>query len=298
MIRRPDTFIVGAPKCGTTSMYHYLGQHPQVFMAHHKETNFFSRDLPLLRRVPDEAAYLQLFALAGDALRIGEASVSYLQSVSAPAAIRRFSPGARILIMVRNPIELVVSLHNQLLWSGSEDQVDLAKALDLQQARRSGRCLPPKGRHEAFLQYEQTAMFAGSIRRYHQVFGAHRVHVSLFEELEERPLDLYHSISRFLGVSDDFCPRFKVANPRKVVPNLKLLRWSRRFPRLQRAYQRAVPTRLQSRVSDGVGRITQRQPALRPDATTRARLGAVFRPDVEELSELMGVDLVSRWLGQ
>lgn len=296
MLRIPDTFIVGAPKAGTTSMYHYLGQHPQVFMAHHKELNFFARDLAFGRKVTDQSEYLRLFEPAADALRIGEASVSYLQSERAPLEIRAFSPDARVLIMLRNPIELVVSLHAQMLWCGGEDRVDLREALDLQRSRRMGARLPSTCRHAPFLQYEQTATFTQNVRRYLEVFGRERVHISFFEQLKSSPETLYASICSFLDVDPTFLPRFDVANTRKVVPNLALVGLGSRMPRLRGAFHVLVPDSLRAPIVDGVGRLTQRQPAKVADAETRLRLARVFRADIEELSELLGIDLVTRWL--
>ena len=79
-MKRPDFFIVGAPKGGTTAMNNYLRQHPQIFMSPRKEAHHFGADLYAPHWARDEAAYLALFAGAGDEKRIGEASVWYLLS--------------------------------------------------------------------------------------------------------------------------------------------------------------------------------------------------------------------------
>src|SRR5882672_1680365 len=114
-MRKPDCFIVGAPRCGTTAMYTYLGQHPEIFMSARKEPHFFGTDLSSPALVRDEQQYLSLFAKAQNEKRAGEASVFYLYSQRAAREIHAFCPSARIIIMLRNPVEMMYSLHSRHL---------------------------------------------------------------------------------------------------------------------------------------------------------------------------------------
>ena len=116
MTNKPDFFIVGAPKCGTTALYTYLKQHPEIFMSPQKEPQFFANDvLGDRRHTCTWAEYLSCFAAARGAKRIGEASVAYLGSPCAPKQIKMFNPAAKIIIMLRNPVDMMHSLHNQRL---------------------------------------------------------------------------------------------------------------------------------------------------------------------------------------
>src|SRR5947207_13310329 len=137
-MRRPDFFIVGAPKCGTTAMHQFLAQHPEVFLAP-KEVHFFGADLHLENDVQDLSTYLELFADAKNEFRVGEASVWYLYSRHAAKEIKQFSAGSRIIIQLRNPVDMVHSLHSQLLFSGVEDIQDFESAL---RAEERVRILP------------------------------------------------------------------------------------------------------------------------------------------------------------
>src|ERR1700742_937815 len=122
--------MVGAPRCATTTMYTYLKQHPDIYLSLLKEPIYFGSDLtrqPLA--VTDEASYLSLFAGAGDARVIGEGSVFYLMSTRAADEVKAFSPAARILIMLRDPLEMMHSLHALYLRSGNEDLADLDEAI-------------------------------------------------------------------------------------------------------------------------------------------------------------------------
>jgi len=134
-MRRPNFFIVGAPKCGTSALFAYLNQHPQVFMAHLKELHFFGTDVRYPAR-PTLDQYLLHFAKAREELRVGEASTSYLFSQSAAQEIRAFNPAARIVIMLRNPVDMMYSLHSEMLYWLNEDIEDFEAALEAEEKRK------------------------------------------------------------------------------------------------------------------------------------------------------------------
>src|SRR4249920_1791560 len=122
-MRRPNLFIVGAPKCGTTSLHQYLSQHPQVFMSRLKEPHYFARDIEnrstWCARSFEE--YLRHFEDARDHVIVGESSTWYLYSHVAAQAIKECIHDVFIIAMIRNPIDAMYSLHGQFLWTGNED---------------------------------------------------------------------------------------------------------------------------------------------------------------------------------
>ncbi|NLF38083.1 sulfotransferase, partial [bacterium] len=105
-MRLPDFFIVGAPKSGTTALHAYLGRHPSIFVPARKEPHFFGSDIVSPAFVRDRDAYLSLFAGATTEARVGEASIWYLYSKRAAREIKEFNPDARIIIMLRNPVDM------------------------------------------------------------------------------------------------------------------------------------------------------------------------------------------------
>ncbi|HEX6474707.1 MAG TPA: sulfotransferase, partial [Candidatus Limnocylindria bacterium] len=121
---------MGAFKCGTTALYDYLRQHPQVYLPFHKEPLFFGDDLTRRYGRMTEAEYLALFRDARPGQRIGEASAWYLYSTSAAREIKAFSPEASIIAMVRNPIDVMYAEHSQLIFNVEEDILDFAEALE------------------------------------------------------------------------------------------------------------------------------------------------------------------------
>ena len=135
---KPNFFIVGAPKCGTTAMKYYLRQHPDVFMARPVEINNFIRDVDIGPKQTEEW-YLRHFEEAGAARIIGEKSVWHLFSSTAAADIKAFNADARVLIMLRNPVDMIYALHSEFLYGGNDDIREFAQALAAEGDRRQGR---------------------------------------------------------------------------------------------------------------------------------------------------------------
>ena len=293
----PDFFIVGAFKCGTTALYEYLRQHPGVFMPFHKEPLYFGDDLTRRYGRMTAEQYAALFRDAKPGQRVGEASAWYLYSRSAAREIREHNPEAQIIVMVRNPVDVMYAQHSQLLFNVEEDIVDFGEALAAEPDRRAGRRIPPGPLRVENLYYRESVRFAEQIERYLEAFGRERVHVIVFDDFRADTAGTYREVLRFLGVDEGFAPDFSVRNPNKRV----------RFPLLQRlVYQppgpllRLVPMlrrfplvhALRDRVLRANSRAEQRR-AMDPEL--RRRLVAEMRPEIERLGTLIGRDL-SPWL--
>ncbi len=297
--RRPNFFIVGAAKSGTTALYGYLGQHPEIFVSTVKEPHFFSTDLHFAHRPPwslDE--YLSFFEGAGrEAKRIGEASTSYLSSTVAARRIHEFEPAAGVIIMLRNPVDRMYARHSQNLFSGSEDIEDFAAALEAEEDRRKGDHLPPRARLVKALFYRDDARYATQVARYLDTFGRDQVHVILFEDFRRDPARTYASVLEFLDVGPDFQPTFTVANANKEARNRVVHRLLQNPPAAVRRLARlllAPLTRKRAKASlRHLNTVVRPRPPM--DAALRERLLAELRPDIERLAELIQRDL-SHWL--
>jgi Sulfotransferase family len=288
----PDFFIVGAPKCGTTAMYGYLRQHPDIFMPFHKEPLFFGSDLTRRYGPMSEQDYLRLFARAAPGQRVGEASAWYLFSASAATEIAAASPGARIIAMFRDPVEVMYAQHSQLLFTEQEDIEDFRSALDAEDDRAAGRRLPPGPIRPENLLYRRMVRFADQLERYLDVFGRDRVHVIINDDLRGDPAAEYRRLLTFLDVDPDFAPDFEPVNENKRTRH----RWIQRLiwnppllrpliPRLRRfPLVHALRARLLSLNSRRVAR-----PPM--DPALRSQLRAELRPEVERLGRLIGRDL-------
>lgn len=292
-MRKPDFFIVGAPKCGTTAMCEYLAAHPDIFLPDRKEIHYFGRDLTITHtRVRSEKEYLANFTKAGDAQRIGEASVFYLYSATASREIHEFNPDARIIISLRNPVQMLYSLHSQLLFSGKEVIKDFGEALAVEEDRIKGSNIPKCAGIKEALFYRRIGAYTEQVKRYFDVFGREQILVNIFDDFKRDPAAVYRATLEFLDVDPDFTVDFSVVNPNKQVRS-KLLqqviyksRWSRSYK-----VRRFVPRMIR----DGLRRLNTRFVKRSPlDPALRAQLCSEFKPEIQRLGDLLGRDL-SHW---
>ena len=283
-MRKPDFFIVGAPRCGTTSMFAYLRQHPEIFGSVHKEPQFFGSDLtPLAGSVREEELYLSLFAGAEARRRAGEASVWYLLSQRAPHEIRAFSPAAKIIILLRDPVDMAYSLHTLYTRSGNEDLTDFAAALAAEPERRLGRRLPPGVYFPEGLQYSEVVRHAAKVERYLEVFGRGQVHVVLLDDLVRDAAAVYRRTLEFLEVDADFQADLDPARASQKVRMLSV--------RQLRLVPAEVKRRMQFKERENHDSASQRPPL---DPLLAARLRQQLAADVARLGALLGRDL-SAW---
>lgn len=200
-MKKPNFFIIGAPKCGTTSLAAWLGQHPQVYFAPVKEPHFFNTD-DTFRHVTDVDTYLKLFENAGmEHLAVGEASTWYLFSETAVPKIERFTGGeARYVVCLRNPVDMAYSLHAQILFSGNESVPDFRKAWSLQQERAKGENLPTFSNEKTHLQYYRACALGTLVERLLQAVPPSRVHFVFLDDLLADGPSEFDKLLRFLSL--------------------------------------------------------------------------------------------------
>ncbi len=301
MSARPNFFILGAPKCGTTALSEYLRRHSQIFVSTPKEPHYFCDDFDYYYAPGErtEAHYLRLFDRADEShLAVGEASVWYLYSRTAARNIMEFDPSARVIVMVRNPVELVPSLHSQLRYMLDEVEPDPAVAWGLQGVRRQGEGLPDTVRVPEFLQYGETARLGAQVRRVLEVVPREQLKVLVFDDLRADTGAVYRDALAFLGVPDDGRSEFPRVNENKVHRAAALARFTQRPPSALVAMARGVK-RLAGIQRLGVldrlrrrNRQVTRREEIAPEFVQELR--EHFRDDVAELGELIGRDL-SAW---
>jgi len=210
-MRVPDFFIVGAAKSGTTSLSYYLRQHPDIFIPP-RELDFFSSDLCLSRDFQTKEQYFSYFSNVAPEILVGEKSVSYLYSRRAANEIKAICPHARIIIILRNPVDVIDSLHSHLVRIGYEDIYDLECALAEEGKRNQGVRIPKNTPRPALLLYRQVVKFTEQVRRYCDSFGMENVKVILYEDLKNTTSEIYRDTLTFLGMNDTWCPDFSIKN--------------------------------------------------------------------------------------
>lgn len=258
----PNFIILGAAKAGTTALYHYLRQHPQVCMSHTKETNFLAlKDDPLDFRGPGDRDYITRFSITTlegyrDQFRgcesrpaIGEASPLYLYSPKAPRLIGEIVPDAKLVAILRNPIDRAYSAFLHLVRDGREPVLDFGEALNLEDDRiRDG--------WEHIWHYRRMGYYFAQLNRYFQLFDPANIKVYLYREFRTDPVRVLQDLFQFLGIDEGFAPD--------------------------------VATRHNVATLD-----SDRRPPLTPQV--RLELQAEFREDILKLERLLGKDL-SHWL--
>lgn len=276
-------------------MTQYLRQHPEVFMPDAKELHFFGSDLAFRRHRPDQGEFLSFFSPPSYEKRIGEASVWYLYSRNAASEIKKFEPEARIIIMLRDPVDMLYSLHSQFLYNGNEDITDFKKAIDAEPDRKRGLRIPKTVIHAGGLLYRETARFSDQVGRYFDVFGRDRVHIIIYDDFRAAPSEEYGKTCAFLGIDPNFTPEFKIVNPNKQARSSIVRGILREPPVWASRIARIVPQAQRAGIKQAMKRFNTRYtPRLPIDPDLKKTLRREFAPEVEKLGILIGRDL-SHW---
>ncbi|HDM78515.1 MAG TPA: sulfotransferase [Deltaproteobacteria bacterium] len=300
-MKKPNFFIIGAPKCGTTSLATWLSEHPNIYMSPIKEPHFYSADLPKYRAVKTKKEYDLLFKEADPSRHyaVGEASVYYLFSRVAVPQIEREHPGAKYIVMVRNPVDMAYSLHEQLIVSGNEHIRDFAKAWELSPERRQGRAVSWWCKDPKVLDYQSICKLGEQLERLFKIVSRERVLVLILDDIKENPRREYLKVLDFLEVPDDGRTIFPVKNPAKelrwpfVQKGVRLVgEWWVALKRLVGIPRHVGRTGILKTITRFNVRHRPRNPM---SEDLRQQLSNYFRQDVEKLSNLIGRDL-TYWL--
>jgi len=215
----PNFFIIGAPKCGTTALSEYLRMHPHIGFSIPKEPNYFCDDLsPRFRNFHTENDYLtSCFGHCEHTkpIAVGEASVWNLFSKTAVANIQKLNPEAKYIVMVRNPIDMVYSLHSQHLIAMYENVRDFGKAWRLQQKRAAGQNIPKLCDDPLLLQYAEVAKIGIQIQRFFERVPEERRMVIVFDDFIRDTSKIYLQVLQFLDVYTDLRCTFERVNDNK-----------------------------------------------------------------------------------
>src|SRR5579872_2288731 len=288
---KPDFFILGAPKCGTTSLAAWLAAHPQIYFSPTKEPHFFNTDHK--RFINSLEGYEKLFdGATARHTAVGEGSVWYLYSETAVANILAYNPDARFIAMLRNPVDMAPSLHEELVFTGREDVADFATAWSLQEVRRHGGQLPRMVWESKYVECGELCSLGAQVERLFATVPRERVKLVMLDDLMKNPGETYRAVLQFLGVDDDGRNAFKAVNRAK----------QRRWPLLLKVAWAVTTAKRALGIEGGLGlwsRVDARNRLERPrapiEAKTKRLLQDYFRSDIATLGRLTGRDL-RQWL--
>ncbi len=295
----PNFIVIGAAKAGTTSLYHYLDQHPQVFMSPIKEPRFFALEGHALdfggpgdevlreRTTTTLEAYQKLFAGVRDERAVGEASVLYLHHPAAAAAIARAIPDVRLIAVLRNPVDRAYSGFMARTRDGYEPLSSFEEALDAEPRRIA------EGWYYGW-QYRGQGFYHRNLARYYERFDPSQIRVYLYEDLDQEPERMLTDIFRFLDVDDGFRPDVSTRwNPSGRPRSVRVQRFLTHPHPLKEAVKQLIPERWGHRLVEFLQPANLERPPIR--AETRARLIEGYSEDIHRLEGLIGRDL-SHWL--
>ena len=276
-----NTFIVGAPKAGTTSLHHYLNQHTDVSMSSVKEPNFFSsKEVESLfynsKCIDDSNDYHKLFSIEKRQVR-GEASVSYLYYEHVPKRIYDYNSEAKIIIMLREPIERAFShyLMDCRLGFCSEKLEDIVAN--------------PQSYPQYFQQYLELGNYYSQIKRYRDIFGKEQLLVIFYEDFKTNTEKVMNRVFSFLEIEQQEID-LSIKNP-FLSPSNTLISKLYKFNIIRKGVKTIMPERLLSLIRSKYFS-AKSKPML--SKATEQQLKVFYKSDVFQLEKLLNTDL-ARW---
>jgi hypothetical protein len=300
----PNFLVIGAARAGTSAVCDYLAQHPDVYMCPGKEPNFFvaegrseipfrgPRDREVLVAqngwVSTLDRYRALFAGVTTERVAGEGSTWYLYEEQAPVRILRHVPEARMIAILRNPVDRAYSAFTMLLMNGRETTVSFSRALAAEESRIAAGW--------SFIwHYRRMGLYSAQIERYYRAFARERLCIVLYDDLSSEPRAVLRDLFGFIGVDDRFVPDMSQRSNVSFVP--KHPGYQRMIVRrgsLGRLGRTLLPGRMRQRLKEELVYSTMTRPEpIAPGL--RRQLADDFKPDILKLQDLLGRDL-SHWL--
>jgi hypothetical protein len=309
----PNFFLVGGPRCGSTFVYRFLEEHPDIFFSARKETHFFSKDFHAecddlhgdaaknikLFSVRTMEKYLGQYDERGATKIVGDASTSHLYSSVAAGAIAEFNPQAKILVSLRNPIDQMCSWHAYLVRHREEPIADFGAAMDANKRGLKRDDFSAALRHTNRINYRYITDYLTHLERFRQYFPNEQIHITVFDDFRRNPASEFRAIYNFLGVDADVADQL---NYGQTNANQTLM-FAGLFGKLvdKESFIRRMGDAL---LPKSVGRKLH-QGLIKTFTTSAKRKGAdqeavqalkkELRPRVEALSAALGRDFIELW---
>jgi hypothetical protein len=297
----PNFLVLGTAKAGTSSLYAYLKQHPDVFLSPTTELNFFAheggdlnfrgpRDIEFMlddSLIATYEDYVKQFAGINRETAIGEVSTHNLYSVRAPALIKRYVPNAKMIAILRNPVDRAFSAFAHMVRDQREETSDFRAAL----AREPTRILD---NWEPLWHYKSMGLYGAQLSRYLETFDPKQIRVYIYDDYVARPLEVVQDIFAFIGVDTKFAPdmseKFNVSTMTRS-QQLQDMMMGKSFVRS--TVRSLVPASARSRIRNYI--LEHNVKRLRLDSRIRCELTDAFQEDIRLLERLLKRDL-SHWL--
>lgn len=290
----PHFLIVGAPKCGTTSLHFYISQHPDINTSP-KEIHYFGKDLKYKTKRPKLEEYQNHFSKKG---LNGDASVWYLYSDSIFEELKNLGITPKIIILIRNPTEVAYSLHSQNIVDANEDVLSFESALKLEEQRKKGLNMPKGVDPLRTVLYRDTVSYFPRIKKFQDEMGIENVWVGLQENLKHNPAFFLKEIELFLNLSQFTSYDFTRQNENKTVKSKKINYYIKKAGSFQIAIFRfLIPFKgLRKKIVDSIYfRNLEVEKRTKLKSTTKLELEQEFNPGIKKLNNIIEPD-ISHWI--
>jgi hypothetical protein len=305
-MKTPNLFIVGHPRSGTSSLHHYLKQHPDVFMTSIKEPNFFSSDFrtesdnfhkkKLYFPYRTENQYLRLYKKWRHEKIAGEASATYLCSKVSAQAIFRFNPASKIIMMFREPVEFLHSFHSAARFALGEHLEDFRTAIAAEKDRREGRGFAKRVITPSWLFYSEFRKYTEQIQRFLACFDQTQIKIIIFDDFKTNTPGIYKEVLEFLDVDPNFQPAFDIVNPNKQLRWPLLKKYTLDSPYFRKTLRLFFSDDLYAGLKNFYKeKIVKHAPRAVLDETYKIELMKEFRLEIDKLSDFLNRDLVTLW---
>ena len=280
----PNTFVVGAPKCGTTSLYMFFKEHPDVFVPKEKELHFFSfpEVADTYYKVPFVTTLEEYFSYyyGAEGFKVtADVSPSYLFNENSAKRIYDFNPEARIIVLLRNPVERAIS-HYLMDCQIGYQTAPLKNFLTRTDENR-----------RYFKEYIEMGFFSGQLRRYFDIFPRNQILVILSDEMQIDEGAVIEKLCRFLGIR-----RLGLSmRKQNVFVGLPRNEWVYRIRnndflmRIASVFPSALKSLFKGVLLEGNGK----KPSF---VAERTALAEIYGNDIEDLSGLLHLNLKKMWL--
>lgn len=298
----PNFLIIGAPKAGTSSLYAYLKQHPEIYMSSVKEPHFFMLDgrevdfqgpgdrIRFSSAVYQLEDYQKLFEGASNEIAIGEASTTYLGSDKAAYHIKQHIPDVKLIAILRNPIDAAYASFLHLMRDGDESINIFSLALQAEQERI-------KNNWGLMWRYQQKGFYSQQVKRYLELFERSQIRIYLYEEFKEEPRKVLFDIFSFLNVDPSFDPNMSLKHNVSAMPKSMMMNKILAKPNpIKDTLKLLVPSGIRSQLYEKI-RVWNLNEFRKPEISVKDKgyLKQVFQDDILKLQDLIERDL-SAWL--
>jgi len=304
--QKPNLFIVGHPRSGTSSLHTYLGQHPDIFMTAIKEPNYFALDF---REASDrfhgkrlyfpyrtEERYLKLYRNRRQEKIAGEATSTNLCSKVTAREIHRFNPQAKIIMLFREPVDFLYSYHSATQFALGEHHKNFEKALEAEKNRRRGQDLSKRVISPPWLFYFEFVKYAEQLRRFQNYFDKDQIKIILFDDFKANTPDVFRNILSFLGVNPDFRPSFEIVNPNKQIRWPLLKKYTLDSPYFRKTLRLFFSDDSYAGMKNFYKtKIVSYKPRPALNEALRTKLMKKIKPEIEDFSNALDMDWVTRW---